>query len=196
MRADKSVPRKHEAPDVQAAGELDTHYSVEDPWNYDGTPDDKRRRERLLSLLPRREYRRSLDIGCGNGFLTFSLPGDAVVGCDISEKAIRWAEKRAQARADRDRFDLRAISLFQLPLAKLDRFDLIVMTGVLYRQYIGEAFSLVRMIVDDLLEPNGVMVSVHIDEWCRHHFPYTLLDLSFYSYREYTHRVEVYSKCS
>lgn len=187
---------KRRKSDTQSACDLDAHYSVEDPWDYDTTRDDKIRRERLLSLLPRRKFHRSLDIGCGNGFLTFSLPGDTVVGCDISAKAIEWAEKRAEARPDRDRFDLRVLSLFELPQASLGRFDLLVITGVLYRQYIGGAFSLVQMIVDDLLEENGVLISVHIDDWCRRIFPYTLLDMSYYSYREYIHRLEVYLKCS
>jgi SAM-dependent methyltransferase len=183
-------------PDIQSAGELDAHYSTEDPWGYDTSNDDHIRRERLLSFLPQREFGRSLDIGCGNGFLTFSLPGSTVVGCDVSPQAIEWATQRAQAKPDRNRFELRALSLFDLPRASLGRFDLIVITGVLYPQYIGKAFSLVQLIVDDLLNEGGILVSVHIDDWCRHWFPYTSLDMSFYSYREYTHRLEVYRKCS
>lgn len=190
------APMTDQISEVQSAVELDAHYSTEDPWGYDTTDDDRLRRERLLSLLPGRDFGRTLDIGCGNGFVTLSLPGSVVVGCDVSPQAIGWARQRAQDRRDRDRFDFRALSLFELPRAAVGRFDLIVITGVLYPQYIGRAFSLVQLIVDDLLNEGGMLMSVHIGEWCRHWFPYTLLDMSLYSYREYTHRLEVYLKCS
>lgn len=177
-----------------AATELDAFYQERDPWSYETTEDDAVRKRRLLSLLPKRDYGRVLDIGCGNGFLTEDLPGSHVLGCDISENAVRWARERISSRADRDRFEFRRAGLFDLSSEQIGRFDLIVITGVLYPHYIGSSFSLVRLVIDDLLADGGVLVSCHIQEWYAHRFPYTLVDASFYPYRDFHHRLEVFVK--
>ena len=69
-----------------------------------------------------------------------------------------------------------------------------MITGVLYPQYIGESKSLVYRIIDDLLAPDGILISVHINEWYSARFPYLRLKESYYSYREYTHLLETYVK--
>lgn len=180
--------------DLEPAASIDAQYAVPDPWDYDTTPDDEVRAARLLSHLPDRGYARTLDVGCGNGFLTVRLPGDEVVGCDISGKAVGWARERAAARDDADRFRFETASLFDLPSLALGRFDLVVITGVLYEQYVGRSFALVRLIVDDLLAEGGVLASVHIDDWFPHRFPYTTLRLSIDRYREYHHRLEIHQR--
>ena len=173
---------------------LDAFYAEADPWQYDTTPDDQTRKDRLLSLLPRRDFKRVLDIGCGNGFLTVDLPGEEVVGLDISERAIDWARARAALRPDANRFQFHARSLFETSADDLGDFDLIVIAGVLYPQYIANGFVAVQLIVDNLLRPAGVLASLHIEECSPHRFGYTLLDASYYDYREYSHRLEVYLK--
>lgn len=179
---------------VQTQGELDDHYTVEDPWRYKSTPDDAMRVARLLAALPDWPYGRVLDIGCGNGFLTSELPGKNVLGVDISERAIDWARLRASERSDSNRFCFERYSIFDLDPLQLGRFDLIIITGVLYPQYIGKGFSIVRLLVDRLLEPHGVLATVHIDEWCPWRFPYTLLHSDLSPYRQYFHRLEVFLK--
>ncbi len=69
-----------------------------------------------------------------------------------------------------------------------------IQPGVLYPQYIGKGFSIVRLLVDRLLEPHGVLATVHIDEWCPWRFPYTLLHSDLSPYRQYFHRLEVFLK--
>lgn len=180
--------------EIQKPEELDAFYADPDPWGYRSNVDDDRRRMELMSVLPRRNYARCLDIGCGNGFVTFYLPGEEVVGIDLSQKAIQWASERAAEQPRPERFRFEAMSLFDPALKGLGRFDLVVVTGVLYEQYIGKGKSVVRALVDDALEEGGVLVSCHIRDWAPLRFPYSLLDMTMYPYREYTHQLEVYRK--
>lgn len=179
---------------VQEREALERFYAEPDPWQYEATPDDAARRERLLGLLPRRSYRRTLDVGAGNGFLSVDLPGETVTLCDLAERALHWARERAARRPDAARFRFVAASLFDLRPEVHGAFDLVVVTGVLYPQYLGGGYSLVDLLVDGLLEPGGVLVSCQIDEWYPHRFPYSLIDACLYRYRDRTHRLEVFLK--
>jgi hypothetical protein len=76
----------------------------------------------------------------------------------------------------------------------MGRFDLVVITGVLYPQYIGEGQRLVYTIIDDLLEAGGHLVSAHIAEWYQCRFPYISVTREYYRYREFSHVLEVYIK--
>ncbi len=178
---------------IQTGNELDEFYSDADPWGYERNVDDQRRRVELLASLPRTRFRRCLDIGCGNGFVTFSLPAEQVMGVDISAAAIAWAEKASTHESQPERFSFRHSSIFQLD-ESLGTFDLIVITGVLYDQYIGRGAPLIRNLIDARLECGGTLVSCHIRSWNAPRFPYTLLDMNLYPYREFTHQLEVYRK--
>lgn len=180
---------------LQTKEELEAFYkSSPDPWAFDQNPADTTRMARLLALLPKRPFRRTLDIGCGNGFVTVKLPGNAVIGCDLSANALAWARQRADRSATPDRFQFRPLSIFDMNSNILGTFDLVVITGVLYPQYIGRGFSTIRQIVDSLIEENGVLATMHIDEWCPWRFPYTLLDAELSPYSQYTHRTEIFLK--
>lgn len=181
---------------LQTPAELDQHYDAEDPWGYAGNLADQRRKSELLGALPERDWQRVLDIGCGNGYVTFDLPGASVLGVDISRAAVQWAEKRRSslAAAESARFAFEQASILGLSRAVRGSFDLVVITGVLYPQYIGAATALARYEIDQVLQPGGVVVSCHIDEWNAPRLPYTLLDTTLYPYREYVHRLEVYIK--
>lgn len=176
---------------VQSTEELDAWYRKPDPWGYRGSDDDARRVAILLGELPVREYRRTLDIGCGEGFVTSRLPGTKVVGVDISPIAI----ERARAEAPRHHeYRIGSILSLDAVLADAEPFDLVVVTGVLYPQYIGHAASVVVRNIDRVLAPGGVLCSVHIADWCRLRFPYLLRQSYQYQYREYEHRLEIYLK--
>jgi len=175
---------------LQPVDDLERWWEQDDPWQYDVTPADQYRRAVLLSVLPKRPFAATLDIGCGNGFLTERLPGDQVLGVDVSANAIRHAVERGAGRV---RYE--TCSLFDLPAKGwAGRFDLIVITGVLYPQYIAHAKHLVTAIVDELLQPRGVLVTCHIEEWYSCRFPYPTLLRDYYPYRDYAHVVEVYVK--
>ncbi|NJR39567.1 MAG: class I SAM-dependent methyltransferase [Leptolyngbyaceae cyanobacterium CSU_1_4] len=180
---------------LQPLEELENFYQQEeDPWSYETTPDDAKRRSIIVSEIPERSYGKVLDIGCGHGFVTRELPGEDILGVDISNNAIQQAMKLSvhQSKAKRLRF-LNA-SIFELDAVLSETYDLVVITGVLYSQYIGESKTLVRQIVDKLLNSNGVLVCSHINDWYSMRFPYLLLESYFFEYREYTQRLEVYVK--
>lgn len=179
---------------LQTIQELDGFYAQPDPWNYQSHPDDLRRKNELLALLPRRGYARTLDVGCGAGFLTLDLPGEQVLGVDVSAPALEWAQRARAERPDAQRFAFEQGSVLELDAGRLGSFELVVVTGVLYAQYIGKAFSVARTRIDALLAPGGVLVSCHIAEWEPPRFPYTCLDTVIYPYRGHTHRLEVYAK--
>lgn len=177
---------------LQPIEELEKWWEDPDPWDYENNPDDLNRRSMLLSVIPQRKYKKTLDIGCGNGFITTHLPGDIVIGIDVSKNAIQHAKTRSRNLKHIEYFQ---ISFFDLAHQNWDNvFDLIVITGVLYPQYIGHSNKLSYIIIDGLLESGGTLISCHIDEWYSCRFPFITLGREYYPYREYTHILEVYQK--
>lgn len=175
---------------IQSKEALDDWYRNRDPWGYETNPDDAKRKRILLDSIPPGKYRRVLDVGCGSGFITRDLPGGEIIGIDLSEAALNDARQRSS----RPNISYQAASLFDLSLGKFGSFDLIVITGILYPQYVGTAAPLVHLLIDEVLKKDGILVSVHIDEWCRQRFPYLMAWSDTYSYRDYIHRIEVYRK--
>jgi len=177
---------------LQPLEELEKWWEKPDPWNYENNLSDLNRRAMLDSVLPKKQYKRVLDIGCGDGFMTARLPGEEIIGVDVSKKAIQQAEKKNN---DLKHIRFYAHSLFDLPTLQWDQsFDLILITGVLYPQYIAQGEMLAYAIIDNLLKPGGHLISCHIDEWYHSRFPYITLSRTYYSYREYSHILEVYLK--
>lgn len=174
----------------QSKSDLDRFYSKDDPWGYFSNDHDRSRKQTLLGELNRFHLGRVLDIGCGNGFITEAIQADEVVGIDLSEAAIAEARKRSQSAAA----SYRQGSLFDLSALALGRFDAVLVTGVLYEQYIGNSLPLVYQLIDEALLPDGLLVSVHIENWYSARFPYALIKSVRYRYREYQHLLEIYRK--
>lgn len=174
---------------VQSKEELESWYAKEDPWEYKNNPQDTMRKARILSVIPQNTYENTLDIGSGNGFLTRDLPGKNIIGLEISEKAVEWARKTAPAHVS-----YRAGSLFDLPDLDLPQMDLVVITGVLYPQYLGQANRLAVLVVDQILKPGGILVMSHIYAWLKIRFPYYTISREYFAYREYSQVLEVYYK--
>lgn len=174
---------------LQPLSDLEKWHAEPDPWKYEVHPHDQRRVQMLLSEIPDRKYARVLDVGCGQGFVTAKLPGASVIGLDVSENAIQFAKK-----LETDRLKFQVGGIFELPELFSEPFDLVIITGVLYPQYIASAKTLVYRAIDKILAPGGILVSVHIDEWYSSRFPYFLAKTISYPYREYFHRLEIYEK--
>lgn len=101
---------------MQTKQELEEWYAKPDPWGYEDNIHDTERKLRILAVLD--TYERALDIGAGEGWITKDLPAKVIEAMEISDTA--------SAR-------------FPDTIIKTDkpigRYDLIVATGVLYRQY-------------------------------------------------------------
>ncbi len=173
---------------IQTKEELEDWYSESDPWGYYNNPQDKMRKARILSVIHKLN-RNVLDIGCGNGFLTNGLPGRKIVGLEISEKAVTWANDHASPNVSY----LRGSS-FDLPDLDFPQMDLIVITGVLYPQYIAESHRLVYILIDRILKPGGILLCSHIFDWYKMRFPYLTISREYFAYREYSQVLEVYCK--
>lgn len=174
---------------VQDKQELDDFYSTADPWGYYNNPHDATRKERILAALPQLEYESALDIGSGNGFITNSLPARQVIGLEFSEKAVVWANEHAAPHVKYING-----SVFDLPDLDFPPMDLVVITGVLYPQYIGKSVRLVYTLIDQILKPGGVLLCSHIYEWYQSRFPYLTVSREYFAYREYSQVLEVYVK--
>lgn len=174
---------------IQSKEELDDWYSEDDPWGYFKNPQDAIRKARILTAIPKFDFENVLDIGCGNGFLTNDLPGKNVIGMDISQKIVDWAN---QHTAPNTRY--LCGSLFDLPTLDLPPMNLIVITGVLYPQYMAASHLLVYILIDQLLKSGGILLCSHIFDWYDFRFPYLTIKREYFPYREYTQLLEVYVK--
>jgi 2-polyprenyl-3-methyl-5-hydroxy-6-metoxy-1,4-benzoquinol methylase len=179
---------------LQPLEDLEKFYDNNDPWGYEINPDDIKRKNIILSEIPERKYDKVLDIGCGHGFITRDLPGKSIVGVDISAKAIAQATFNQSQKDNEKNISFIQSSVFQLTSHILDSYDLIIITGVLYTQYIGESKSLIYKIIDELLVDDGILLCSHINDWYTVRFPYLTLESYYFDYREYTQRLEVYIK--
>lgn len=174
---------------IQSSQELDDFYATPDPWGYYDNPHDINRKARILAALPRLDYQNALDIGCGNGFITNDLPVKRVIGLEFSAKAVAWANEHAAPHVQ-----YRQGSVFDLPDLDLPLMDLVIITGVLYPQYIGKSLRLVYVLIDRILKPGGILLCSHIYEWHQARFPYLTLSREYFAYRDYSQTLEVYAK--
>lgn len=174
---------------MQSQEDLEAWHKAKDPWNYENDKEDAKRKKILLSEIPEKTYRHVLDIGCGQGFVTKDLPGERVTGVDVSQVAIQKAKALESPVL---RFE--QANVFDLPRRFQETFDLIIINGLMYPPYIGSSQSLIYLIVDRLLEEDGILISVHIQSWYKARFPFLLTKEYYYDYREYMHKLEVYVK--
>ena len=103
---------------MQTKQELEDWYGEKDPWKYEITRDDARRKNAILASLGPRHYERALDIGGGEGWITKELPANDKYCLEISDNAL-------------SRLPDTVIGIHE-PKGK---YDLVLATGVLYQQY-------------------------------------------------------------
>ena len=176
---------------IQPIDELESFHKKRDPWGYETNRSDQIRKEILLNELCDFKCSNILDIGCGQGFITKILKGNKVFGVDVSLEAIKYAKLNNSIK----NIEYLQGSIFDLNnLFKSKSFDLIIITGVLYKQYLGDSSSLIYHIIDNLLMDKGRLITVHIDEWKLCSFPYRKIKELKYPYREYIHNLEIYYK--
>lgn len=97
------VPAASVASRATSRGErLDRMYDVgPDPWDFERSFYEQRRRALVLAVLGCRRYGRVLEVGCADGRLTEALLGrsDEVVALDTSRRAVDAARLRAPGAA-------------------------------------------------------------------------------------------------
>jgi predicted TPR repeat methyltransferase len=134
---------------------------VEDPWGT-GVAHyryQRRKYDVLLSFLPKRHYRRALDLGCGRGEMTRRLAPqvDEVLGLDLSNPALEQARRLSA--------NLPNVCYGQADVIALDssldgEFDLVVLADTLY--YVSPLDDAVlkdlRESVVRLLAPGGTLL--------------------------------------
>ena len=105
---------------MQTQQELEDWYQNEDPWGYKSNEDDRRRLKQILFTLGwgPKVYSRALDVGCGEGFVTSQLPAFEIHGLDISLKAMTRLPPNVKAVTKPE-----------------GKYDLVISTGTLYKQY-------------------------------------------------------------
>lgn len=132
-----------------------------DPW---ACSDTKYRYQllkysKLIALLPKREYRRALDVGCGLGMMSRLLSphiGQGL-GIELSQAAVENAAKLSHSFPN--------LRYKQGDITKLNetaegKYDLIVLADVLY--YLSplndSSIKAIIQMVEDLLEPSGIVL--------------------------------------
>lgn len=102
---------------MQSKYELEQWYEKKDPWGYEKNPDDKFRKDLILTAV-KGKYERALDIGAGEGWITKDLPAKEIHAIELSDEASK-------------RFPDTITRIFE----PKGTYDLIIACGVLYEQY-------------------------------------------------------------
>lgn len=136
--------------------DFDAMYSDStDPWRFDGSFYEHRKRALTLGVLGRPHYERVLEVGCATGRLTQGLArrSTSLVGLDTSGRALAVAALRTPSGT---RW-LQGTAPEDLPDGP---FDLIVLSEVGYFMSPGELLATLRG-VRARLAPDGEIVLVH-----------------------------------
>lgn len=166
---------------TQSKESLERWWKTPDAWGYKINPDDADRKERILKacrkFAPEGGYKKALDIGAGEGWITKDLPADEIWGYEISDTAAsRWPE------------DVRRLK--GLDYLERGTFDLVTLCGVLYKQY---DWSTMIVIAVAAAAAGAKVVTCNIKSWEKYHF---LEDMKLYEeefpYRQYTERLAIY----
>ena len=131
-----------------------------DPWDYDGSDYERRKRSLLLQALPRPRYDSGLELGCANGVLSGQLSERCgeFLGVDASATAVDLAAARLAAHP---RARVREALLPQdWPLLEVGAPDLIVLSELGYYLSAAELRELLRHCAQDLA-PGGHLVLCH-----------------------------------
>lgn len=157
----------------QPIAEIEKHYEVKDPWFYESTPDDQVRKDKILETLKGRTYKRALDIGGGEGWISKDLPAESIEVYEVSENA-------------RKRLPEGILGVTEAT----GKYDLIVGTGIFYQHYDYEKFL-------DIIKnhSSGNVLLCNIDSWIVDEVYERLGQPSTretFPYREFTQRLEFY----
>jgi hypothetical protein len=157
---------------MQSKQELEDWYSQPDRWGYFNNPEDTKRLEKILFMLGwgKSHYKRAIDIGCGEGFVTTFLPADEIHGLDLSDNALARLPQNV------------------IPVsAPQGKYDLVVSTGTLYQQYDHE--GIYQMIMSCASE---YILIAGISDWIINKEFGKQIQMSIFPYREFTQKMTLF----
>ncbi|RAR54632.1 nodulation protein S (NodS) [Paraburkholderia unamae] len=128
-----------------------------DPWNYEESWYEARKRAVLLAALPRALYDNAFEPGCANGFLSAELAQRCghLLCADFSPRAVAIARARLRKFAN--------VNVRRLVMPRdwpVGKFDLIVVSEFAYYLDIGECTVLAQHAASSLANL-GVLASCH-----------------------------------
>lgn len=157
---------------MQQKSELENWYGEPDPWNYKNNPDDIKRKKTILQVLDSYpSFTKALDIGCGEGWITQDIPAKEIHGIELSDNAAERLPKNVKRVSEPE-----------------GKYDLIICTGMLYKQYDYRKFL-------DWIKnhANGVVLTSNIKQWQINDLPNEyLIHQEDFPYREYVQNMRLY----
>jgi hypothetical protein len=158
---------------MQSKQELEDWYSEPDRWGYFNSQEDMIRLKKILYMLGwgKKKYKRAIDIGCGEGFIAQHLPAEEIQGLDLSDNAL----SRLPANV--------------IPVSEPQgKYDLVISTGTLYKQYDHEAiYKTIMSCASEFILIAG------IEDWLIEYDFGVRLQFNVFSYREFTQKVSLYA---
>lgn len=159
---------------MQTKDDLEEWYLIGDPWGYETSSDDIHRKKVILDALSHyAPFKRALDIGCGEGFITTDLPAKQIEGIEISDNAASRLPKNVKRVTNPS-----------------GEYDLIVCTGMLYDQYDHHSFL---SWMKSHIKQGGFILTCNIKEWELNTLPSDnqIHEVEF-PYRTYTQKLRLY----
>ncbi|WP_027820284.1 SAM-dependent methyltransferase [Paraburkholderia bannensis] len=140
------------------AGYFDEKFAAdEDPWHYENSWYEKRKRALLLASLPDRHYRNVFEPGCANGALSAELAMrcSRLLCSDFSPRAV------ALARARLANFPHVQVQVSAVPEAwPTEQYDAVVISEIGYYLDAGRCAELAHLACSSL-EPGGALLCCH-----------------------------------
>ena len=155
---------------------LENFYQKADPWGYETNTHDQNRKEIILRELKKytsaQEFFSALDIGAGEGWITKDLPAHKIYGYEVSDVAASRFANNVKRLRDED--------------LEGKKFDLIIATGVFYKQY-----DYKKMLDMIMKYANGVVLTCNIKDWEMNDLPFKVKEFDF-PYRQYVEHLAIY----
>lgn len=128
-----------------------------DPWQFEHSPYEVRKRARILAALPKPRYQRAFEPGCANGVFTAVLAqrAERLIAWDVAPSAIELARRRLVGT-----LHVRT-AVGRVPQQWPDGwFDLIVIGELGYYLDVDELETLARRLATSL-KPGGDLLACH-----------------------------------
>lgn len=156
---------------MQTKEQLEEFYKTADPWGYKVNHFDKQRKDILLKELEEYgTFEKAIDIGAGEGWITTDLPAKTIHGYEISdEAAARFPDNVKRVKSPRG------------------KYDLVVVTGVLYKEYDYEEIT---KLVERLA--SKVVIAINIKDLEINNINLPVKKEYDFPYREYTEHLVIY----